>query len=324
MLLDVKDLKVQFRLNDGLVNAVNGVSFAVDKGETLGIVGESGSGKSVATHAILQLVPMPPGEISSGKIVFEGRDLLKLSEDELQPVRGGDIGMIFQEPMTSLNPVFSVENQMVEALQMHMPKMSKSEMRERVIEALRAVGMPSAETRIRCYPHELSGGMRQRVMIAMALLCKPKLLIADEPTTALDVTVQAQILEIINKMQRERDLAMILITHDLGVIAETAKRIVVMYAGKVVETASTGQIFSHPKHPYTVGLLESMPSYADSEEFDPSRRLKTIHGMVPDLRHMPKGCAYSNRCPEATAECSEQMPELRDLGNGHAVSCLRR
>jgi oligopeptide/dipeptide ABC transporter ATP-binding protein len=324
LLLEVKDLKVQFRLIDGVVNAVNGVSFAVDKGETLGIVGESGSGKSVATHAILQLVPMPPGEITSGKILLEGKDLLKCDEDELQPVRGGEVGMIFQEPMTSLNPVFNVENQMVEVLRMHMPKMRKSEMCDRVIEALRAVGMPSAESRIRSYPHELSGGMRQRVMIAMALLCQPKLLIADEPTTALDVTVQAQILEIINKMQRERDLAMILITHDLGVIAETAKRVVVMYAGKVVETATTGQIFSRPQHPYTIGLLESIPSYADSDKFDPSRRLKTIHGMVPDLRHMPKGCAYANRCSEASSECSEQVPELRDLGNGHAVSCLKR
>ncbi len=324
MLLEVKDLKVQFRLLDGVVNAVNGVSFSVDKGETLGIVGESGSGKSVATHAILQLLPMPPGEVTSGEIFFEGRDLLKLNEDELLSVRGREVGMIFQEPMTSLNPVFNVENQMTEVLRLHMPHLSKNEMRERVIESLRAVGMPSPEARIRCYPHELSGGMRQRVMIAMALICQPKLLIADEPTTALDVTVQAQILEIINKMQRERDLAMILITHDLGVIAETAKRVAVMYAGKVVETGLTEQIFANPQHPYTIGLLESIPSYADSDKFDPSRRLKTIKGMVPDLRHMPKGCAYANRCPEATSECSEQAPVLKDIGSGHAVSCLRR
>jgi oligopeptide/dipeptide ABC transporter ATP-binding protein len=325
LLLNVTDLKVQFRLIDGIVRAVNGVSFSVDKGETLGIVGESGSGKSVATHAILQLLPRPPGEITSGTIEFQGRDLLKCDDKELQTIRGREVGMIFQEPMTSLNPVFTIENQLTEVFKLHMPELSKQERRNRAIESLRAVGIPSPESRIKNYAHELSGGMRQRVMIAMALLCNPKLLIADEPTTALDVTIQAQILEIINKMQKQNDLAMVLITHDMGVIAETAKRVVVMYAGKIVETATTAQLFTSARHPYTIGLLESIPSYADAHgEFDPSRRLKTIRGMVPDLRHEIRGCAYANRCPEATAECSENIPVLKDIGGGHCVSCLKR
>lgn len=325
MLLNVSDLKIQFRLLDGIVRAVNGVSFSVDKGETLGIVGESGSGKSVATHAILQLLPRPPGEIVGGKIEFEGRDLLIQNDQELQRVRGREIGMIFQEPMTSLNPVFTVGEQLTEVFKLHMPELSKQERMNRAIEALRAVGIPSPEARVKNYAHELSGGMRQRVMIAMALLCNPKLLIADEPTTALDVTIQAQILEIINKMQKQNELAMVLITHDMGVIAETAKRVLVMYAGKVVETATTEQLFSNAKHPYTVGLLESIPSYADAHTaFDPSRRLKTIRGMVPDMRMEIKGCAYANRCPEATPECSQNIPALKDVGNGHFVSCLKR
>ncbi len=325
MLLKVSDLRVQFRLIDGIVHAVNGVSLAVDKGETLGIVGESGSGKSVATHAILQLLPRPPGEITSGKIEFEGNDLLKYTDRELNKIRGREIGMIFQEPMTSLNPVFTIEDQLTEVFKLHMPDLSKAERRNRAIEALKAVGIPSPESRVKNYAHELSGGMRQRVMIAMALLCSPKLLIADEPTTALDVTIQAQILDIINKMQQQNALAMVLITHDMGVIAETAKRVMVMYAGKVVETATTQQLFSYARHPYTIGLLESIPSYADAHTgFDPSRRLKTIHGMVPDMREILHGCAYANRCPEATSECSENVPELKDVGNGHFVSCLKR
>jgi oligopeptide/dipeptide ABC transporter ATP-binding protein len=325
LLLNVTDLKVQFRLIDGIVRAVNGVSFSVDKGETLGIVGESGSGKSVATHAILQLLPRPPGEITSGKIEFEGKDLLQYDDKRLQSIRGREIGMIFQEPMTSLNPVFTIENQLTEVFKLHVPDLSKEERRNRAIEALRAVGIPSPESRIKNYAHELSGGMRQRVMIAMALLCNPKLLIADEPTTALDVTIQAQILEIINKMQRQNDLGMVLITHDMGVIAETAKRVVVMYAGKIVEMATTSQLFTSARHPYTIGLLESIPSYVDSHgHFDPSRRLKTIRGMVPDLRHEIRGCAYANRCSEATAECSENIPVLKDVGGGHCVSCLKR
>ncbi len=303
---------------------MNGVSFDLDQGETLGIVGESGSGKSVATHAILQLVPRPPGEIVGGEIRFGDRDLLKLSEAELNRVRGREIGMIFQEPMTSLNPLFTVENQLSEMLKMHISGIKKGECRDRVIESLRAVGIPSPESRLGSYPHELSGGMRQRVMIAMALLCEPKLLIADEPTTALDVTIQAQILEIINNLQQSRKLGVILITHDLGVIAETARRVAVMYAGKIVEMATTAQLFANPRHPYTMGLLQSIPSYADSDAYDSSRRLSTIHGIVPDLRALPQGCPFANRCVEASDECRQRTPELRDLGQGHLVSCLKR
>jgi oligopeptide/dipeptide ABC transporter ATP-binding protein len=324
LLLSVRDLRIQFRTFDGIVHAVNGVSFDLDQGETLGIVGESGSGKSVATHAILQLVPRPPGEIVGGEIRFGDRDLLKLSEAELNRVRGREIGMIFQEPMTSLNPLFTVENQLSEMLKMHISGIKKGECRDRVIESLRAVGIPSPESRLGSYPHELSGGMRQRVMIAMALLCEPKLLIADEPTTALDVTIQAQILEIINNLQQSRKLGVILITHDLGVIAETARRVAVMYAGKIVEMATTAQLFANPRHPYTMGLLQSIPSYADSDAYDSSRRLSTIHGIVPDLRALPQGCPFANRCVEASDECRQRTPELRDLGQGHLVSCLKR
>lgn len=324
LLLSVRDLRIQFRTFDGIVHAVNGVSFDLDQGETLGIVGESGSGKSVATHAILQLVPRPPGEIVGGEILFGDRDLLKLSESELNRVRGREIGMIFQEPMTSLNPLFTIENQMGEMLKTHISGIKKSETRDRVIDALRAVGIPSPESRLGSYPHELSGGMRQRVMIAMALLCEPKLLIADEPTTALDVTIQAQILEIINNLQQSRKLGVILITHDLGVIAETARRVAVMYAGKIVEMATTSQLFTNPRHPYTMGLLQSIPSYADSDAYDSSRRLSTIHGIVPDLRALPQGCPFANRCAEVSDECRQRTPELRDMGQGHLVSCLKR
>lgn len=320
MLLEVKNLFVEFRTYDGVVKAVNGVSFTVDKGEILGIVGESGSGKSVATHAILQLVPIPPGNISSGEILFEGKNLLAMSEEDINAVRGKDVGMIFQEPMTSLNPVYTVENQITEALKLHFPPMSKEEYRKRVIEALRMVGIPSPETRYKSYPHELSGGMRQRVMIAMSLACQPKLLIADEPTTALDVTIQAQILEIINDLRKKAGLAVILITHDLGVIAETADKVAVMYAGKIVEQGTTEQIFNSPTHPYTNGLLESIPSYAENK----GGKLKTIQGQVPDLRFMPPGCAYSNRCPIATPECQKTLPTLKEIESGHFVACIHK
>lgn len=324
MLLSVEDLFVEFRTYDGTVRAVNGVSFQVDKGETLGIVGESGSGKSVATHAILQLVPVPPGRIAGGAINFDGRNLLAMPEDDINKVRGKDIGMIFQEPMTSLNPVYTVENQITEALKLHFPPMSRAEYAERVEESLAAVGIPSPGSRMKCYPHELSGGMRQRVMIAMALACGPRLLVADEPTTALDVTIQAQILDILVRLQESRGLAVILITHDLGVVAETAHRVIVMYAGRVVESGTTGQIFNEPLHPYTIGLLESIPSYASAEAFDLSRRLKTIHGMVPDMRCIPPGCAFAERCFMASPECRESAPVLRDIGIGHCVACIKR
>ncbi len=325
MLLEVKDLWVEFNTYEGKVKAVNGVSFTLDKGEILGIVGESGSGKSVATHSIMQLVPIPPGNISKGEIIFKGQDLLKLSEDQINKIRGNEIGMIFQEPMTSLNPVFTVEDQISEALKIHFPPMSKKEYRQKVIDALQAVGIPAPEENLKSYPHNLSGGMRQRVMIAMALACGPKLLIADEPTTALDVTIQAQILDIINNLKKTHGLSVILITHDLGVIAETADNIAVMYAGKIVEYGTTEQIFNKPAHPYTIGLLKSIPSYTSEDEFGPDNELKTIRGVVPDLKELPPGCAFSNRCDECdSSKCESEMPVLKNLGDGHLVSCIRR
>ena len=326
LLLNVKNLEVEFTTYDGTSKAVNNVNFHVEKGEILGIVGESGSGKSVATHSILQLVPIPPGKITSGEILFEGKNLLKMNEDQINEVRGKDIGMIFQEPMTSLNPVFTVENQLVETLKLHCPPMSKKEYRNKAIEALKLVGIPSPETRIKSYPYELSGGMRQRVMIAMSLICGPKLLIADEPTTALDVTIQAQILDIINNLRKTKDLAVILITHDLGVVAETADKVAVMYAGKIVEEGTTKQIFTNPMHPYTIGLLESIPSYANNSNLnkDGKIRLKTIRGIVPDLRSMPPGCTFSNRCDLKDKTCEQIIPELKDIGNNHRVACIKK
>ncbi len=334
MLLSVSNLSVQFTTFDGTVTAVNNVSFEVADGEILGIVGESGSGKSVATHSILQLIPTPPGKIIDGKILFgpngaEKKDLLKMDENNLNKIRGKEIGMIFQEPMTSLNPVYTVENQIIEAIKLHFPPMSNEEYRQRAIAALKMVGIPAPESRIKSYPHELSGGMRQRVMIAMSLVCEPKLLIADEPTTALDVTIQAQILEIINNLKNKKDLAVILITHNLGVVAETADRVAVMYAGKIVESGNTRDIFTNPSHPYTIGLLECIPSYSKISAENVGKvhnkvRLKTIKGMVPDLRSIPPGCAFSNRCVMATAECEQNEQSLKDLGNGHLVACMKK
>ncbi len=310
-MLTIKDLKVEFRTYDGITYAVNGVNLEVKDGEILGIVGESGSGKSVATHAITQLIPTPPGKITSGEIIFNGVDLLKLSEDEINKIRGKDIGMIFQEPMTSLNPVFTIENQIVESLKLHSAPMSRAGYRQKVIDALAKVGIPSPESRVNCYPHELSGGMRQRVMIAMALVCNPKLLIADEPTTALDVTIQAQILDIIMNLKKEHNLGVVLITHDLGVISETADKIAVMYAGKIVEQGTSDQVLGDPQHPYTKGLLESMPSYMDEQrdiEHDGVKgRLNTITGVVPDMRIMPLGCAFYNRCEYAIEDCKSRV-----------------
>ncbi|MBL6990262.1 MAG: ABC transporter ATP-binding protein [Bacteriovoracaceae bacterium] len=324
MLLEVKNLKVEFHTYDGVVKAVNGVSFGVDKGEVLGIVGESGSGKSVATHAILQLVPVPPGMIKAGEIHFEGQNLLKMDEEAINKVRGKDVAMIFQEPMTSLNPVFTVENQIVESLKLHAPPISNDVYRARAIEILQQVGIPSPETRIKCYPHELSGGMRQRVMIAMSLVCGPKLLIADEPTTALDVTIQAQILDIINNLRKTSDLAVILITHDLGVIAEVADRVAVMYAGEIVESGTVEQIFERPKHPYTRGLLESIPSYHHSHEQQKAgrKRLKTIRGVVPDLRGHMQGCPFEGRCDMPPEDvCKQRGPKLKTFEDNHQSAC---
>ncbi len=315
-LLSVEGLVTAFHTDEGIVRAVDGVSFDVADGGTLGIVGESGCGKSVTSLSIMQLLPVPPGKIEAGKILFEGKNLLELTDAEMRDLRGNHISMIFQEPMTSLNPVYTVGFQIMEAIRLHQ-KVSKSQARERAIEMLRLVGIPAPEQRIDEYPHQLSGGMRQRVMIAMALSCEPKLLIADEPTTALDVTIQAQILDLLERLRLEMGMSIILITHDLGVVAEFVDEIVVMYAGKVVERAETVALFDDPKHPYTRGLLASVPSYGDNAE---QKRLPTIPGVVPDLRHLPEGCRFQDRCPDVVDRCRVEEPPLDEV-DGHRVAC---
>ena len=318
VLLEVRDLVTSFRTDRGVLRAVDGVSFSVPERSNVGIVGESGSGKSVTSLSIMRLIATPPGKIESGSVMFEGRDLLKLPEREMRKVRGNAISMIFQEPMTSLNPVYSVGAQIVEAIRIHQ-KRSRSEAWARAVEMLRLVGIPSPESRAKSYPHELSGGMRQRVMIAMALACEPKLLIADEPTTALDVTIQAQVLDLLRKLQRLLGMSVVLITHDLGVVAEFADRIVVMYAGRVVEEGPVQEVFRAPKHPYTEGLLRSIPRLGTSA--DPSarpRRLPTIEGMVPDLRELPVGCRFQDRCPYVIEKCRLEEPELFPIA-GHGA-----
>jgi len=320
VLLRVKDLVTSFRTDEGELRAVDGVSFEVAEGKTLGVVGESGCGKSVTSLSIMRLVPSPPGRVTAGSIELDGRDLLTLSEREMRSIRGNRISMIFQEPMTSLNPVYTVGAQIVEAVRLHQNK-SRREARERAVEMLRLVGIPSPESNADAYPHQLSGGMRQRVMIAMALACEPKLLIADEPTTALDVTIQAQILELLRKLQEQLKMSIILITHDLGVVAEHADDVIVMYAGKVVESASVEQLFAHPKHPYTRGLLESVPRLQRSR----TRRLPTIEGMVPDLRDLPSGCRFADRCGFVVDACRDKEPELvPPSGEGAAPGRLSR
>jgi peptide/nickel transport system ATP-binding protein/oligopeptide transport system ATP-binding protein len=313
-LLEVDDLKTWFFTDAGVLPSVDGVAFSIDAGETLGIVGESGCGKSVTAMSILQLIPKPPGKTVGGAIRFKGRDLLTLSDAEMRRVRGNDIAVIFQEPMTSLNPVYTVGDQICEALMLHRG-IGPEEARERAISVLRDVGIPAAETRVDAYPHQLSGGMKQRVMIAMALSCEPDLLIADEPTTALDVTIQAQILELLGTLKEERGMAILLITHDLGVIAETADRVVVMYAGRVAETAPTVALFDRPTHPYTRGLLASLP-----ERAAPGARLPSVEGMVPSPKDFPSGCRFRTRCPLATEVCSEP-PQRHDVGDHHVVWC---
>ena len=306
ILLEVRDLRTYFHVMDGTVKAVDGVSFSVRRGETIGIVGESGCGKSVTAMTIMRLLDMPPAEIASGEILFEGTDLVKLPEEQMRHLRGKEIAMIFQEPMSSLNPVFTVGNQIAEAVVLHF-KVSKKEAMDRAIEALRSVGIAYPERRIKQYPHELSGGQRQRVMIAMALACQPKLLIADEPTTALDVTIQAQILELIAAIQEETGTAVMLITHDLGVVAETADDIVVMYAGRVVERGTAEEVLLQPKHPYTEGLLASIPSKGMR-----GQRLNVIKGTVPNPFNMPSGCNFAPRCPYRFEPCSEHDPRVQD------------
>lgn len=313
-ILEVKDLCTSFFTEDGEVKAVDGVSFSVPAGKTLGIVGESGSGKSITSLSILRLI-QSPGKIKSGQVLFGGKDLLKLSDKDMRKIRGNEISMIFQEPMTSLNPVFTIGEQISEVYRIHR-NLSKKEAKEKSIEMLKLVGIPSPEKRIDQYPHELSGGMRQRVMIAMALACNPKLLIADEPTTALDVTIQAQILTLIKELQQKLHMSVIFITHDLGVVAETCDYVAVMYCGKVVEYADVKTLFKNPQHPYTVGLLNSLPRHdIDQDE------LIAIKGNVPSPFEMPKGCAFAPRCPHASTICHTKEPELVPHLENNEIRC---
>ena len=312
-LLEIRDLVTEFRTDGGTVRAVDGVSFEIRPKQTLGVVGESGCGKSVTALSVMRLVASPPGRIAAGVIKYAGRDLLALSPAEMRKIRGNRIAMIFQEPMTSLNPVFTVGDQVGEAVRLHQKK-SKAEARTIAIEMFHLVGIPSPEERIDNYPHQLSGGMRQRVMIAMALACKPDLLIADEPTTALDVTIQAQILDLLGKLQAELGMSILLITHDLGVVAETCDEVVVMYAGRIVERAMVEELFAAPRHHYTAGLLRSVPSYGDGAAVADHARLVEIKGMVPALDALPKGCKFVDRCPAAEELCRNEEPALVRLG----------
>ena len=316
-LLEVIDLHTHFHTEDGVVRAVDGVSYALQPGETLAVVGESGSGKSVTALSILRLIASPPGRIESGRIVFRGRDLLALSESEMRDLRGRAISMIFQEPMTSLNPVHTCGEQVAEVVRLH-ERVDRAAARARALEMFRLVGIPSPEQRLDEYPHQMSGGMRQRVMIAMALACRPALLIADEPTTALDVTIQAQILDLLQRLRQELGMAVLLITHDLGVVAETADRVAVMYAGQVVEQCTTREAFRATRHPYTAGLLASLPRLGGDAD-----RLRVIPGQVPDAAAFPSGCRFHPRCPIAVERCRRDMPTLRDVGGGHLARCFR-
>ncbi len=316
-LLEVRELQTHFFTDDGVVRAVDGVSYAIGAGETLAVVGESGSGKSVTALSILRLVASPPGRIVGGGIRFRGRDLLSLSEPEMRAIRGKEISMIFQEPMTSLNPVYSCGEQIIEVVMLH-DRVDRAAARSRAIDMLGLVGIPSPEQRVDEYPHQMSGGMRQRVMIAMALACRPALLIADEPTTALDVTIQAQILDLLQRLRQELGMAVLLITHDLGVVAETADRVAVMYAGQVVEYCSVRDTFRATRHPYTAGLLASLPKLGADRD-----RLRVIPGHVPDPTRFPQGCRFHPRCPIAVERCRTEMPTLRDVGGGHLARCFR-
>ncbi len=315
-LLQVRDLKTQFFTEEGIVHAVDGVSYDVEEGETLGLVGESGCGKSVSALSILRLIPNPPGKIVAGEIIFEGEDLLKMSEEEIRHVRGNRIAMVFQEPMTSLNPVLTIGRQLTEALELHL-KMDRSAANKRAAELLEMVGIPAAASRLNDYPHQFSGGMRQRVMIAMALSCNPKLLLADEPTTALDVTIQAQILEIMARLSRELGTAVVIITHNLGVVARYADRVNVMYAGKVVEMASARELYGNPRHPYTIGLLKSVPRLDQGRK----DRLVPIEGVPPDLVNRPAGCSFAPRCAYRIERCTTDEPPLMAAGDRHQAAC---
>jgi len=315
-LLQVKNLQTSFFTPEGEVRAIDGISFEIAEGKTLGLVGESGCGKSVTSLSIMRLIQSPPGKIVGGEIIYRGKDLLKLGKEEMRKIRGNEISMIFQEPMTSLNPVFTVGNQIGEAIKLHQG-LGKKETRAKTIEMLRLVKIADPESRVDAYPHQLSGGMRQRVMIAMALSCNPSLLIADEPTTALDVTIQAQILELMKELQVEIGMALLLITHDLGVVAEQANDVAIMYAGKIVEKTSAPALFARPLHPYTVGLLHSLPGAGGAKK----KRLDAIPGMVPSPLHLPSGCRFRDRCPKAADLCVQKEPELVEKEPGHMVAC---
>jgi oligopeptide transport system ATP-binding protein len=315
-LLQVQNLETRFYTQDGVVQAVNGISYDLGEGQTLGIVGESGCGKSVSVLSMIRLIPSPPGKITDGKVLFEGRDLLKMDNEEIRHIRGNRIAMIFQDPMTSLNPVLTIGRQVGESLQVHM-SMDKGQARRRSIELLDMVGIPQADQRIRDYPHQFSGGMRQRVMIAMALSCNPQILIADEPTTALDVTIQAQIVDLVKRLREEIGMAVIWITHDLGVVAGLVDRVNVMYAGFIAETGPVGEIYARPRHPYTIGLLGSLPRLDESEH----ERLTSIEGLPPDLIAPPTGCRFAPRCDFATERCQTENPELIPVGLDHQAAC---
>jgi oligopeptide transport system ATP-binding protein len=318
-LLDIKNLVTRFYTEDGVVHAVNGVSYTLDEGETIGIVGESGCGKSVHALSIMRLIPDPPGKIENGEVKFDGRDLLKVSEAEMREVRGAEIAMVFQDPMTSLNPVFTVGFQIMEALKLHL-RMDDKTARDRATELLRMVGIPEARQRLDDYPHQFSGGMRQRAMLAMALSCNPKLLIADEPTTALDVTIQAQIVDLTKRLQERMGMAVMWITHDLGVVAGLAQKVNVMYAGYIVEQGNVKDIYARPRHPYTNGLLGSLPRLDEA----PGTKLVSIPGLPPDLLTMPPGCPFAPRCTFATDVCVEAVPSLEETdGDNHWVACFR-
>ena len=320
-ILQIEDLKTYFFSRDGVTKAVDGVSYSVHRGETLGVVGESGCGKSVTALSILRLVPDPPGRIVGGSIKFNGVDLMSLPARKMQDIRGNDISMIFQEPMTSLNPVLTVGHQISEAIILHQHLSTRDAM-DKAVEMLKLVRIPDPERRVREYPHQMSGGMRQRVMIAMALSCNPKVLIADEPTTALDVTIQAQILDLMLELQAKLGTAIILITHSLGVVAETAQRVVVMYAGRKVEEAAVDELFNDPLHPYTEGLMNSVPRLSEAAKADPSRlRLAEIPGIVPSLQNLPQGCVFAPRCTYATDHCRAEYPPLEQKRPGHWVAC---
>ena len=315
-LIEIKNLMTSFFTADGELRAVEGVNFEIEEGKTMGLVGESGCGKSVTALSIMRLIPSPPGKVVGGQVLLRGQDLLKLNGSAMRRIRGNEISMVFQEPMTSLNPVFTIGNQIAEAIRLHQG-LNRKETRDKVIEMLRLVKIADPEARIKDYPHQLSGGMRQRVMIAMALSCNPSLLIADEPTTALDVTIQAQILELIGELQERLGMALLLITHDLGVVAEQAHDVAIMYAGKIVERARPEVIFSHPLHPYTVGLLNSIPGMKGEKK----KRLEAIPGVVPSPLELPGGCRFRDRCPKAGGICAGTEPELVEKEKGHWVSC---